>query len=225
MPFRSLKPKFIWKSPLGVTVFKNQSSSKSNDTSKRPKEFLQGWDCYPHLDKSCFLPPFPQFLTSEYSYCIIFCTTKWVTHYRWWLTDEKKIVTYHYERHEPRNDSKMTLFTIPKIDYTNTECRSWITAQLRAYYVFIPLSTATAIAKRFIGSGLTMFAMEREMWVNMLGIHGHFIRSSIRRILWNKKRAMKAGFSLREMYDLRGEYKPDCEPEESLNWSGLYPIR
>ncbi|KAJ8070723.1 hypothetical protein OCU04_001094 [Sclerotinia nivalis] len=133
------------------------------------------------------------------------------------------------ERDQPREDPdwtpKIGWATIPQNDYTNAQCRLWIAAQLRAHYVFIPRSMAISIASDFDGSGFTMFAMEREDWVDMLGVHGHVIRFLIRRILWNRKKAMKAGFSLGVMNDLRGEYKPEKISEEDLNWSGLYPIR
>ncbi|CAD6447101.1 6c96b70d-832a-4d3c-bbde-28332249f3f4 [Sclerotinia trifoliorum] len=128
-------------------------------------------------------------------------------------------------RRDPISAPKIRWATIPQNDYTNAQCRLWITAQLRAYYVFIPRSTAISIASGFDGSGFTMFAMEREDWVDMLGVHGHIIGFLIRRILWNQKKATKAGFSLGVMNDLRGEYKAEIFLEEDLNWSGLYPIK
>lgn len=70
-----------------------------------------------------------------------------------------------------------------------------------------------------------MFAMEREVWVEMLGNHGHLIRTLIRRVLWNEKRSLRAGLSKAMMNELRGEFKADLESEVDLEWTGLYPIR
>ncbi|KAI9645524.1 hypothetical protein NHQ30_006266 [Ciborinia camelliae] len=128
-------------------------------------------------------------------------------------------------RKNPELDPKMFREKIPQYDYSNAECRFWIAAQLRSYYILLSHSAATRIADNFIGVGATMFAMEREGWVNMLGNHGNVIRFCIRRIVWNEKKAMKAGLSEAEMNDLRGEYKPEEESEESLDWDGLYSIR
>ncbi|KAF7912974.1 uncharacterized protein EAF01_001995 [Botrytis porri] len=126
---------------------------------------------------------------------------------------------------DPDCTKKIRWTTTPKKDYTNAECCMWIAAQLRACYVFLPQSSATSIANKFVGSGYKMFAMEKEDWVEMLGVHGYAIRFLIRRILWNRKTAMKAGFSAAAMYEMRGEYKPEMDSEEDLNWSGLYPIK
>ncbi|APA06227.1 hypothetical protein sscle_01g009970 [Sclerotinia sclerotiorum 1980 UF-70] len=132
------------------------------------------------------------------------------------------------ERNQPREDPgsapKISWATIPQNDYRNAQCGLWIAAQFQAYYVFIPRSTAISIASGFDGSGFTMFAMEREDWVDMLGVHRHVLRFLIRRILWNGKKATKAGLSLGMMNDLRGEYKPGNISEEDLSWSGLCPI-
>ncbi|KAF7951364.1 hypothetical protein EAE96_006679 [Botrytis aclada] len=126
---------------------------------------------------------------------------------------------------DPAYTKRIRWTTTPKKDYTNAECRMWIAAQLRACYVVLPKFSATSIANNFVGSGYRMFAMEKEDWVEMLGFHGYAIRFLIRRILWNKSRAMKAGFSAAAMYEMRGEYKPDMSLEEDLNWSGLYSIK
>ncbi|QSZ33667.1 hypothetical protein DSL72_005235 [Monilinia vaccinii-corymbosi] len=120
---------------------------------------------------------------------------------------------------------KMAYRTTPQYSYTNIECRLWIKAQLQVYYFFLPQSTITAIANRFLGSGARMFAMERESWVEMLGFHGNFIRSLIRRILWSEKRSLRAGLSKALMNELKGEYKVEGESEDELEWCGLYPIR
>ncbi|TGO54767.1 hypothetical protein BCON_0102g00240 [Botryotinia convoluta] len=143
--------------------------------------------------------------------------------------DTQVVVTDVYKGDLPTKDPDCTKrirwTTTPKKDYTNSECRMWIAAQLRACYVFLPRSSATSIANNFVGSGYKMFAMEKEDWVEMLGFHGYAIRFLIRRILWNKSTAMKTGFSAAAMYEMRGEYRPEIDSEEDLNWSGLYSIK
>ncbi|ATZ55296.1 hypothetical protein BCIN_11g05640 [Botrytis cinerea B05.10] len=144
-------------------------------------------------------------------------------------SDDTLIFTDVYEEDlftkDPDCIRKITWTTTPKNDYTNAECRIWIGAQLRAHYIFLSRSSAISIASNFVGSGYTMYAMEKEDWVEMLGVHGYVIRFLIRRILWNKSTAMKAGFSAAAIFELRGEYKPEMASEEDLIWSGLYSIK
>lgn len=120
--------------------------------------------------------------------------------------------------------AKMTRSTIPQYTYTNTECRQWLTRQLQSRACMTKVMAAS-LANQFEDTGIELFDYNREDWTDIMGWFGLIIRLRIRNILWNKKKAMKAGLSKELMMELRGEVKKIEVEELDLNWEGMYQIK